>query len=95
MPPVAAARRPGPSTRAAYSVLVRIELRTGFCDPDAELVDVLDRPGWQRMTFRQRGEVVDEMVRMREERGLWELEAWLRDPGREPRHIIGYWHTAQ
>lgn len=74
-------------------MLVRIELRVGFCDPGGELVAALDRPGWKRMSARRQGEVVDELVRVCEERGLWELEAWRHDPVREPRHIIGYWHT--
>jgi hypothetical protein len=39
-----------------------IELRSGFCDPDGELLGVLDRPGWRRVTHRRKGEVVDELV---------------------------------
>ena len=54
---------------------------------------MLERPGWQRMSFQRKGEIVDEMVQVCEECGLWEVEVWRRDPGREPRHVIGYWHT--
>jgi hypothetical protein len=45
------------------------------------------------MSFQRKGEIVDEMVQVCEECGLWEVEVWRRDPGREPRHVIGYWHT--
>jgi hypothetical protein len=69
-----------------------IELRSGFCDPDGELLGVLDRPGWRQVTHRRKGEVVDELVRVCEERGLSEADAWLRPVGAPPRHVIGYWH---
>ena len=69
-----------------------IELRTGFCDAEAELLSVLDRPGWKRLSRPRIREVVDELVRACEARGLWEAEAWLARPGARPRHIIGYWH---
>lgn len=69
-----------------------IELRSGFCDPDGELLDVLDRPGWRQVTHRRKGEVVDELVRVCEQRGLSEADAWLRTVGAPPRHVIGYWH---
>jgi hypothetical protein len=71
---------------------ILIELRRGFCDPDGELLGVLDRPGWRRVTNRRKGEVVDELVRVCEQRGLWEADAWLRPVGAPPRHVIGYWH---
>jgi hypothetical protein len=32
---------------------VEIEIRAGFCDPDGELVAVLDRPDWQRVNIRR------------------------------------------
>jgi hypothetical protein len=66
-----------------------IELRTGFCDPEGELLRVLDRPAWRRLSRPRVGEVVDELVRVCEEHGLWEAEAWLTRPGTRPRHIIG------
>jgi hypothetical protein len=69
-----------------------IQLRTGFCDPEGELLRVLDRPGWRRLSRRRKAEVVDELVQVCEDRGLWEAEAWLPRPGSDPRHIIGYWH---
>ena len=37
--------------RGTYSVLIHIELRAGFCDPDGELLAVLDRPGWQLVVY--------------------------------------------
>jgi len=69
-----------------------IELRSGFCDPAGELLGVLDRPGWQRLTQARKREVVDALARACEERGLWEAEAWSPRSSSEPRHVIGYWH---
>jgi hypothetical protein len=74
------------------STVMLIELRTGFCDPDGELVGVLERPAWRRITRSRQREVVDELVRVCEERGLWEADAWVQPAGVRPRHIIGYWH---
>jgi hypothetical protein len=71
---------------------VEIEIRAGFCDPDGELVAVLDRPDWQRVNIGRKGEIVDEMVRVCEQRGLWEVEAWRRGRDGSPQHLIGYWH---
>jgi hypothetical protein len=72
--------------------VVRIELRTGFCDPDGELLATLDRPDWQRISHERKGEIVDEMVRQCKEPALWEVEAWRRNRAGRPHHIIGYWH---
>jgi hypothetical protein len=58
-----------------FSSVMLIELRCGFCDPDGELLGVLDRPDWQRVTRSRKGAVVDELVRLCEERGLWEADA--------------------
>jgi hypothetical protein len=71
---------------------VEIEIRAGFCDPDGELVAVLDRPDWQRVNIGRKGEIVDEMVGVCEQRGLWELEAWRRGRDGSPQHLIGYSH---
>lgn len=79
-------------TGDVFSEAMVIELRSGFCDPEGELVGVVERPGWRRVTGRRRSEVVDQLVRVCEERGLWEAEAWVQRPGALPRHIIGYWH---
>ena len=59
---------------------MEIEIRAGFCDPDGELLAVLERSGWRRITARRRGEIADEMVRVCEttERGI--AEAWQRRP---------------
>jgi hypothetical protein len=32
-----------------------IELRSGLCDPDGEMLGVLDRPGWRQVTHRRKG----------------------------------------
>jgi hypothetical protein len=80
-----------PAPRMLSSMLV--ELRSGFCDPDGELLGVLDRPSWRRLSRGRRSEIVGELERVCEERGLWEVEAWRRARGEKPRHIIGYWHA--
>ena len=64
----------------------------GFCDPDGELVAVLDRPEWQRVDIGRKDEIVDEMVRVCEQRGLCEVEAWRRGGDGSPQQLIGYWH---
>jgi hypothetical protein len=71
---------------------VEIEIRIGFCDPDGELVSVLDRPEWQRVTIRRRSEIVHEMVCVCERRGLSDVEAWRRGRAGSQHHVIGYWH---
>jgi hypothetical protein len=71
---------------------VDIEIRAGFCDPDGELLVLLDRPNWQRMNLRRRGEIVDEMVRVCEQRGVADVEAWRRAGDGSLQHVIGYWH---
>ena len=43
---------------------MEIEIRAGFCDPDGELLAVLERSGWRRITAQRRGEIVGEMVRV-------------------------------
>ena len=72
---------------------MRIELRSGFCDPDGELLAALDRPEWERISRQRKGDIVGEMIQLCEELGLWDVEAWRRDRAGEPQHIIGYWHA--
>ncbi|MGO9819533.1 MAG: hypothetical protein ACLPTJ_02630 [Solirubrobacteraceae bacterium] len=77
----------------SYPGTVEIEIRAGFCDPGGELLAVLDRSGWQRITAWRRGEIADEIVRVCEatERGI--AEAWQRRPS-SPRFMIGYLHRS-
>ena len=72
---------------------MEIEIRAGFCDPGGELLAVLVRSSWQRITARRRGEIADEIVRVCEaaERGI--AEAWQRRPD-SPRFVIGYLHRS-
>jgi hypothetical protein len=69
---------------------VEIEIRAGFCDPDGELLAVLERSGWRRITARRRGEIADEIVRVCEtaERGI--AEAWQRRDTNPSRLVVGY-----
>jgi len=67
---------------------MRIELRSGFCDPDGELLATLDRPEWERISRQRKGDIVGEMIRLCEELGLWDVEAWRRNAAGEPQHII-------
>ena len=77
----------------SYPGAMEIEIRAGFCDPDGELLAVLERSGWRRITARRRGEIADEIVRVCEatERGI--AEAWQRRPD-PPRFVIGYLHPS-
>ncbi len=72
---------------------MEIEIRAGFCDPDGEVLAVLERSDWRRMTARRRGEIAGEVVRVCEaaERGI--AEAWQRRPD-SPRSVIGYLHPS-
>lgn len=72
---------------------MEIEIRAGFCDPDGELLAVLERSDWRRITARRRGEIAGEMVRVCDvtERGI--AEAWQRRPD-SPRFVIGYLHRS-
>ena len=82
------ARRMGQPTRAGSRVIqsypgtVEIEIRAGFCDPDGELLAVLERSGWRRITAQRRGEVADEMLRVCETTDVGIAEAWQRRPDR-------------
>jgi hypothetical protein len=79
---------------AAGRILVEIEIRAGFCAPDGELLAVLERSDWQRITARRRGEIVDEMVRVCDETEHGIAEAWRRRDDGSPRLVIGYWQAA-
>ena len=74
---------------------MEIEIRAGFCDPDGELLAVLERSGWRRITARRRGEIADEIVRVCEaaERGI--AEAWRRRDDGSPRLVVGYRQPAR
>ncbi len=73
---------------------MEIEIRAGFCDPYAELLAVLERSDWRRMTAQRRGEIAGEMVRVCEaaERGI--AEAWQRRNPHSPRLVVGYLHPS-
>ena len=77
----------------SYPGTVEIEIRAGFCDPNGELLAVLERSGWQRITARRRGEIADEMVRVCEAAAVGIAEAWQRRPD-SPRFVIGYLHPS-
>ena len=70
---------------------VEIEIRAGFFDPDGELLAVLERSGWRRITAQRRGEVAGEMLRVCETTDVGIAEAWQRRPD-QPRFVIGYHH---
>jgi hypothetical protein len=46
---------------------VAIEVRAGFCDLDGELLAVVERAGWRRITAQRRGEIAGEVARVCEE----------------------------
>ena len=79
----------------SYPGNVEIEIRAGFCDPDGELLAVLERSDWQRITARRRGEIVDDMVRVCDETEHEIAEAWRRRDDGSPRPVIGYWQAAR
>ncbi len=69
---------------------MEIEIRAGFCDPDGELLAVLERSDWQRISIQRRGEIVHAMVRICDETEHGIAEAWrTRDDG-SPRLVVGY-----
>ncbi len=70
---------------------MEIEIRAGLCDPDGELLAVLERSSWQRITARRMGEIADEIARVCEAAEREIAEAWQRRPG-APRFVIGYLH---
>jgi hypothetical protein len=78
----------------SYPGSVEIEIRAGFCDPDGELLAVLERSGWRRITARRRGEIASELLRICEAAAVGIAEAWQRrDPG-PPRLVVGYLHPS-
>jgi hypothetical protein len=76
----------------SYPAGIEIEIREGFCEPAGKLLRLVDRPDWQRISFRRKGEIVDELVRVCEEFRASDVEAWRRTEGGPPRYVIGYWH---
>ena len=77
----------------SYPGTVEIEIRAGFCDPDGELLAVLERSGWRRITAQRRGEIAGEMLRVCETTDVGIAEAWQRRPD-QPRFVIGYLHPS-
>ena len=73
---------------------MEIEIRAGFCDPDGELLAVLERPDWRRVSIQRRDKIVYEMVRGCDERERSEAEARRRRDNRPTQFVIGYWHPA-
>ena len=59
---------------------MEIEIRNGFCEPDGGLLAVLILPEWRRANIERKGEIVGEMARVCEQRGVWEVEVWRRSP---------------
>jgi hypothetical protein len=74
---------------------VEIEIRAGFCDPDGEVLAVLERSDWRRISIQRRGEIVDEMVRVCDETEHGIVEALQRRDDGSPRLVIGYWQPAR
>ncbi len=79
----------------SYPGTVEIEIRAGFCDPDGELLAVLERSDWRRISIQRRGEIVDEMVRVCDETERGNAEAWRRRDDGSPRLVVGYWQPAR
>jgi hypothetical protein len=70
---------------------MEIEIRAGFCNPDGELLAVLERSDWRRITARRRGEIIHEVVRVCDETDRGTAEAWRRRDDGSPRLVVGYW----
>ncbi len=70
---------------------MRIEIRQGFCKPDGELLAVVDRPHWRRLSRARKAELVHVMVQACANHGARSVEAWLAAPRGQMQHIIGYW----
>ena len=77
----------------SYPGSVEIEIRAGIFDPDGELLAVLKRSGWRRITAQQRGEVAGEMLRACDTTDVGIAEAWQSRPG-QPRFAICYLHPS-
>ena len=73
---------------------MEIEIRAGFSDPDGELLAVLERSGWQRISIQRRSEIVHEIARVCDETEPRIAETWrTRDDG-APWLVVGYWQPA-
>ena len=79
----------------SYPGGVEIEIRAGFCDPDGEVLAVLERSDWQRISIQRRGEIVDGVVRVCDETAHGIAKAWRRRNEGSPRLVIGYWQAAR
>ena len=79
----------------SYPGTVEIEIRAGFCDPDGELLALLERSDWHRISIQRRGEIVDEMVRVCDETKRRNAEAWRKRDDGSPRLVVGYWQPAR
>lgn len=77
----------------SYPGNVEIEIRAGFCDQDGELLAVLERPGWRRVTARRRDEIAGEMLRVCETTDVGIAEAWQRRAD-QLRFVVGYLHPS-
>jgi hypothetical protein len=73
---------------------MEIEIRAGFCDPDGEVLAVLERSDCRRISIQRRGEIVDEMVRVCDETERENAKAWRRRDDGSPRFVVGYWQAA-
>jgi hypothetical protein len=83
--------RAGSRVIQSYPGTVEIEIRAGFCDPDGELLAVLERSGWSRISIQRRSEIVREMARVCDETENGNAEAWRRRDDGAPRLVVGYW----
>ncbi|MGI8557476.1 MAG: hypothetical protein ACR2ND_04055 [Solirubrobacteraceae bacterium] len=73
---------------------MEIEIRAGFCDPDGELLAVLERSDWRRITSQRRGEIADEIVRVCEAATVGSAEAWRRRDTDSPRFVVDCLHPS-
>jgi hypothetical protein len=71
-----------------------MEIRVGLCDPNGELLALLERSDWQRISIQRRGEIVHEMVRVCDETKRGNAETSRRRDDGSPRLVVGYWQPA-
>jgi len=87
--------RAGSRVIQSYPGTVEIAIRAGFCDPDGELLAVLERSDWRRISIQRRGEIVDEMVRVCDETEHGIAEAWRKRDDGSRRLVVGYWQPTR